>query len=93
MGLIIQSEKGWIPQHLLYELAEAENLVINGRSTLDYWYEQIDQLPDHIYACHALILAVKSLGYEEKGDDSLKLAFYTLYRKGKTELEGLLRRL
>lgn len=90
MGLIIQSEKGWIPQHLLYELAEAENLVINGRSTLDYWYEQIDQLPDHIYACHALILAVKSLGYEEKGDDSLKLAFYTLYRKGKTELEGLL---
>lgn len=88
--LVVKTEKGWIPHHLLYELAEAEQLSINTRVALEYWYEQLDQLPQHIQACVSLILAVKSFGYEKKCDQYLKKAFQTLRKNSGSELNALI---
>lgn len=89
IGLILRTETGFIPHEFLNEIAESEELVIQQQATLDYWYEQIDDLPDNIQAAKHLILAVKCFGYEEKAERYLRIAFQTLHLKGKEYLNYL----
>jgi tetratricopeptide (TPR) repeat protein len=90
IGLILRTEKGFIPHEFLNEIAESEELIIQQQDTLNYWYEQIDDLPDQLQAAQYLILAVKCFGYEEKAERYLKTAFQTLQLKGKEHLSYLI---
>ncbi len=89
IGLILRTEEGFIPHEFLDEIAESEELVIQQQATLNYWNEQIDDLPDNIQAAKHLILAVKCFGYEKKAERYLRIAFQTLHLKGKEHLNYL----
>jgi len=86
MGLILRTDKGFFPHEFLNEIAESEELVIQQEAALSYWYAQIDDLPDNVEAAKYLIIAVKCFGYEEKAEQSLRIAFQTLHLKGKEHL-------
>ena len=91
IGLILRTETGFIPHEFLNEIAESEELIfLPQATTLNYWYEQIDDLPDQVQAAKHLILAVKCFGYEEKAERYLRIAFQTLYLKGKEHLSYLI---
>ncbi len=86
IGLIFYSENSWIPHECLFEIAESELFTIDQETALNYWYEQIEDLPDHIQAAKSLIITVKCFGYEQKADRYLRMAFQTLHSKGKEYL-------
>lgn len=89
MGLILRTDNRLIPHEFLNEIAESEQLVIQEQAALNYWYQQIDDLPDQVEAAKYLILTVKCFGYEEQADRYLRMAFHALHMRGKEHLSYL----
>jgi tetratricopeptide (TPR) repeat protein len=90
IGFISYLENRWTPHPFLQEMAEVEKLSVNPQATLNYWYEQLDELPGHIQASQSLIFSIQNFGYEKKAEKYLKNAIQALYFEGKKNLRFMI---
>lgn len=80
-GLIYRKEGCLIPHDLLVEIAETESIDLDPQKAIEYWSQQIDELPNHYESAYNLIITVKCFGYEKKLDPYLKMAFKAISQK------------
>lgn len=90
IGLLTQSENGYFPDEIIYDIAENEELEIDGAFALNYWLRQTKQLPTNLLVLKHLILCTQWFGYEKSLDPELKNAFQFLYLAGKDYLKDLI---
>lgn len=90
VGLVQRTDNGYFPTSAFHEIAEIETLKIDRRKTIDYWYHQLDEFPDHLQAARALIVSLVCFGYEPQADPYLKTAFHLFYQTGKSCYPDLL---
>lgn len=87
LGLVHWEMDAWVPHPIFYEIAESELISVQKEKVLEYWYRQMAETPDRTQAAANLISSVKYLGYENKGDPYLKIAFRALLRDKKDHLD------
>jgi len=89
-GLILQENGCWFPHDFLIDIVESEQLELDGKTTINYWCQQLNELPNHIEVAKSLILTIKCFGYEKHLDSYLSRAFNALFKYGKIEVSILL---
>lgn len=87
LGLVHWEIEAWVPHPIFYEIAESELISIQKEKVLEYWYRQMGKTPHRTQAAENLLSSVKYLGYENKGDPYLKIAFKALLRDKKDHLD------